>query len=616
MDSYGRSAKKTQAASGERVSDEELIGMGYTSEELTGVSVDGLWEALVYKSRKPQEFMDVTDVRAEDRRGFLSRSMKVKANGKTVHEHIYCSERKGEMVYRVVDDKTKRESQDERVISIRKDPLRLEFFHRHASDGYRSYWAAPKAVVSGLVAGIVELAKKLESNNEDTVGLGVHSAEVEDVSYDAMWKAMIQCIREPARFMQVRLDKIEDADGCVRRTVTMNGKTVTDNVYVDEGAKEIVYRLLDKNGSESETERVVALRAHPMQVEFHCRNARDGFRMDWAVPKRNALSVVDSYVREAKRLDKHTPEIIGYGVTSDPITGASLDSLIIAVDRTIQDPGLVMNIDESATVIREERGYIKRSFKLTDKGVTVTEKVTINEEAGEFTYNKYLADGREGPNERVLAIRQDPLRIEMYERKASDGTRFSWTAPYKIAQKTMSNLVALAKKIEGTENEVIGYGLSSKPMKGIPADNLWKAMLNCVRNPGKCGMNVSNVQVFDNVGYMTRFMTIRDKKNKPQVIDNVYVNEQAREIRYRVLELERGGESLDERVFAIRTEPLRCEMWCRHTKDQMRTHWTAPKAVAQEVFNKVEEMGRMLTTDRMGYQKKFVGSSERKSANV
>merc|ERR1719189_3092682 len=159
------------------------------------------------------------------------------------------------MVYRVVDAKTGRESDDERVISIRKDPLRLEFFHRHATDGYRSYWAAPTKVVSSLVNGIVGLGLKLETNNSDNVGLGVHSKPIEGVSVDAMWKAMLTCVREPTKFMKIKVVKITDNDGFLTRTVMAGDKTVTDNIYVDEKSREIVYRLLDKDGEESDVER-------------------------------------------------------------------------------------------------------------------------------------------------------------------------------------------------------------------------------------------------------------------------------------------------------------------------------------------------------------------------
>lgn len=590
-----------------RVSAQEHIGLGWSSPELTGVTVDGLWEALTHKARKPEQFMDVSNVKVEDRDQFLFRSMFVKASNKTVIEHIYCNERKGEMVYRVVDPKTKRESKDERVIAVKQRPLHLEFYHRHVSDGYRSYWPAPTKVVEGLVTGITALAKKLENNSDERVGLGIHSAEITDVSHDALWKAMVECIREPQRFMKVQVVSIQDKNGFVQRTTSLNNKQVTDNIYVYEQSCEIVYRVVN-DGVEGDLERVVALRTHPLQIEFHARNRKDGFRVDWQVPKKAALSVVESYVKEGKRLDKETPTVIGYGITSDPVRDASFDSLMIAVNKTITDPALVHDIVPKSVVIREENGYIIRRFQLKANNETVMEKVTINEEAGEVTYNKLLKDGNTSDLDRVLAIHRDPLRIEFYERNKMDNTRCDWQAPYKVAVQTLTQIVTMAKKIESMDQEVIGYGISSKAMAGLSQDSLWKAMLFCIRNPDRAGMNVSNVKVFDNDHYMTRFMNLTDKKDKPLVIDNVYVDEESQEIKYRVLELKRGGESLDERIFAIRTSPLRCEMWCRHAKDELRVDWQAPKAVAQEVFNKVGELAMMMQNDPVGFEKQYASN--------
>merc|ERR550514_440509 len=147
----------------------------------------------------------------------------------------------------------------------------------------------------------------------------------------------------------------------------------------------------------------------------------------------------------------------------------------------------------------------------------------------------------------------------------------------------MTDIVKMAKRIESQDTNVIGYGISSAPMAGIRSNNLWKAMLFCIRNPDKCGMNVSNVKIFD----------------------NVRVDEQCQQISYRALELERGGESLDERIFAIRQQPLRMEMWCRHSKDELRVDWQAPKAVAQDVFDKIKKFAKMMQNDPKKFDAKF-----------
>ena len=78
-----------------------------------------------------------------DRPGYLARSMIINPTGKRVEEHIYASERKGEMIYRLVDPQTKRETEGERVIAVKEGPVGMEFFHRHVSDGFRTFWKVP-----------------------------------------------------------------------------------------------------------------------------------------------------------------------------------------------------------------------------------------------------------------------------------------------------------------------------------------------------------------------------------------------------------------------------------------------------------------------------------------
>merc|ERR1719228_2946025 len=156
------------------------------------------------------------------------------------------------MIYRVVDMKSKRELDDERVISIKEDPLRMEFFHRHKSDGYRAYWRAPVKVVENMITEVVALAKKLELNNDTKIGLGLHSDVIKGVSHDALWKSMVEAVRQPERFLSgLTVDSCKNVDTYVQRTVTNSkGTTVTENIYVYESACEIVYRPLDKWGKE------------------------------------------------------------------------------------------------------------------------------------------------------------------------------------------------------------------------------------------------------------------------------------------------------------------------------------------------------------------------------
>jgi hypothetical protein len=403
--------------------------------------------------------------------------------------------------------------------------------------------------------------------------------------------------------MEVQNVKITDCDGYVQRSLTANGKTFTENIYEDEPSCELVYRKLDADGKETDIERVVALRTHPMEIEFHQRNRKDGFRVNWEVPKTAALNAVKQYVEEAKRLDSMKPTEIGYGITSDPIRECSYDTLFVAVNISIRCPDRAINVDPKCTVVDEFDGYVMRTMKLNLNGETVREKITINEEIGEITYNKCDASGRPSGLERVLAIHTGPLRMEFYQRNARDGMRCAWKAPYSTARETFENIVKIGKDLEKNKSNVIGYGMASKPMTGMTKDTLWKAMLFSVRNPKRCGMAVENVQCIDRAGYMERSMVLTEKPNRDMIKDNVYTKNDALEILYRPVVNNREVE--EERVFAIRTDPLRCEMYCRHSRDEMRINWTAPKAVATGVFDEVTQLAQLMYNDPASFEKQF-----------
>merc|ERR1712051_207254 len=197
-----------------------VVGMGWTSPEVTTSTLDGLWAALVFKARNPQKFkMDVSDVVAVDRPGYLARSMTINPTGKRTQEHIYANERTGEMIYRIVDPETKRETDGERVIAVKEGPLRMEFFHRHVSDGYRSYWQAPMDSVKQMVQELVDYAAKTEGKG-GVVGLGIRSEEIKGVSHDSLWRSIMESVREPARFFACSNVSIKECQGFAQRMLT------------------------------------------------------------------------------------------------------------------------------------------------------------------------------------------------------------------------------------------------------------------------------------------------------------------------------------------------------------------------------------------------------------
>merc|ERR1719270_2928964 len=197
----------------------------------------------------------------------------------------------------------------------------------------------------------------------EVVGLGVRSEEVKGVSHDALWRSIMASIREPARFYPCSVVSILERQGFVQRTLTANGETYLENIYADEASCEIVYRKLF-NGSETDTERVVALRTHPLQIEFHQRNTADGFRVQWDMPKSAPLGSVEAFVREAKRMEGAQPTTVGYGITSDPIRDLSYDSLFAAVDLSIKEPWRVHDVDQTGCSYTANAGYSIRKMKL------------------------------------------------------------------------------------------------------------------------------------------------------------------------------------------------------------------------------------------------------------
>merc|ERR1712122_84399 len=99
----------------------------------------------------------------------------------------------------------------------------------------------------------------------------------------------------------------------------------------------------------------------------------------------------------------------------------------------------------------------------------------------------------------------------------------------------------------------------------------------------ECGLKVDGVSVRDMRGYMQRTMRILEKPGSPTVTDNIRVVESAQEITYRPVV--NGTESEEERVFALRMDPLRLEMFCRNSKDEMRLDWQTPRSVCIPVFD-------------------------------
>mmetsp|Transcript_30853 Transcript_30853/g.97007 ORF Transcript_30853/g.97007 Transcript_30853/m.97007 type:complete len:240 (+) Transcript_30853:134-853(+) len=150
-----------------------------------------------------------------------ARSMTINSTGDRVQERIYASERKGEMICRIVDPEDKRETDDERVIALKEGPLRMEF--RHVSDGYRAYWQAPRDSVKQMVQELVDYAAKSEGVQRTRTANGETTSRTSAMGSPARlstassarrrtWSASSPCARTPCRSSSTR--GTPPASGC------------------------------------------------------------------------------------------------------------------------------------------------------------------------------------------------------------------------------------------------------------------------------------------------------------------------------------------------------------------------------------------------------------------
>jgi len=423
----------------------------------------------------------------------------------------------------------------------------------------RSPWAVPVSVLTESVDKLIEIAKGLDETVEPVVGFGFHSPPIEDVDHDELWLAMLKAVRQ-------QQPVFIEHEGCLEIKLHQN-------VYVKEHVNEIVFRDL-VNGKEQNIERTMVLRDHPLEIEVCECNIHSGFRVHSEMTKKEAKMLVDGLVDSAKLSMKTPQKTVGLGVRSAPVHCASFDALLAAVEVTIRQPWLVMDVDEASFQGEDCGGFYKRTMKLNATGKVVTEHVEIDEEDGEIVYS------RDGEIERVLVCHKNPLRLEMYQRNKHDKVRTEWELPSTVAKETMSKFVSMAKEIEEQQSDTVDYGVHTSPIE-YPHDDVWKAMIFWIYNPDGCGMKVDQVDVQDKKGHVFRSMR-RISENRV-VTEHIRLNEGAQEILFR--RVNKGVESKDEGVLALRTEPLRCEFHCRSVKDNMKVISKEPTSSVQEIFD-------------------------------
>eukprot|EP00411_Alexandrium_monilatum_P035266 CAMPEP_0175352970 /NCGR_PEP_ID=MMETSP0095-20121207/12199_1 /TAXON_ID=311494 /ORGANISM="Alexandrium monilatum, Strain CCMP3105" /LENGTH=620 /DNA_ID=CAMNT_0016650569 /DNA_START=1 /DNA_END=1863 /DNA_ORIENTATION=+ len=551
-------------------------------------------------------FADVSDVVLVDRPGYLARSMTVTATKARVQERVYAKERTGEMVCRLLDAADGSETDVEHVIAVKEEPLRLEFFRR-APDGRRAFWPAPLGEVRRTARSLADRAAEAEATSvEAAAGLGVLS-EALDVPRDALWQAMLTSVRNPERFFDCSAVSVHERDGCVRRVVTAGGETYAENVYVDGAAGEIVHRRLLADGAkmlltdvaEENAERVVALRTYPLQVEFFQRSKADGFRAHCGEPKAKVLAVVQAFVEEAGRLappcgGPPRGDTIGLGVTSDPVRGCSSASLLAAAELAAREPWRVTGVDQAACEVQDFDGHIERQT-LLPTGKKVTEWISV------MGREVCCAEGTgAGATESVLAVLAAPLRLELF-RRVRGGPRLDWGASQRLARKFFEGVARLARELEGGLGGAVGFGLASRPVVGADRGSLWKAMLRVLRDPAERGERADATPVCDASDFL------------PTSTDDIHVSEGAGEIVWwpaTDCHPAARGEGEAERVFALREDPLRMELFSRCSRSGMHLDWQVPRSRATHLFDAATAaataVAAAVTWDELAC---FVGSS-------
>merc|ERR1712088_1061861 len=89
--------------------------------------------------------MKVDQVKVEDKKGHLLRSMRRISDNRVVTQHVRLNEGAQEILFRTV--KKGKESNDECVLALRTEPLRCEFHCRSAKDEMRVLSKEPASSV-------------------------------------------------------------------------------------------------------------------------------------------------------------------------------------------------------------------------------------------------------------------------------------------------------------------------------------------------------------------------------------------------------------------------------------------------------------------------------------
>merc|ERR1712241_219462 len=124
-----------------------------------------------------------------------------------------------------------------------------------------------------------------------------------------------------------------------------------------------------------------------------------------------------------------------------------------------------------------------------------------------------------------------------------------------------------AKRMDSVPPTVIGYGITSDPVRDVSYDDLFAAAQLSVKEPWRAiNVDQGSVDVQECAGYVQRKMTLRASGER--VTERVTINEEMGEIRYNKCD-SYGTPGDVERVLAIHT-PLRIEFYERSARSGQR----------------------------------------------
>ncbi|KAL1515723.1 hypothetical protein AB1Y20_002339 [Prymnesium parvum] len=191
------------------------------------------------------------------------------------------------------------------------------------------------------------------------------------------------------------------------------------------------------------------------------------------------------------------------------------------------------------------------------------------------------------PSRRALALR--PLLARRQPPMAA--CRHAWSyAPRSSPHRLLRRCTSASPATSAIEP--VGLGISSAPLTGVGARQLFKAMLFGIDGADRF-LPVTSVSVRPahgaaaEEGAVLRAMTLDDGT---KVVEHVYADRLEGLIRFVQLEGAREGEL--EVVHVMHSSPLRLEYYQRHRLTGERVFWDAPRRVMTEAIDATVALAR------------------------